>query len=154
MMLAANILLAIVWASLIGPFSPANILVGFVIGMISLAGCSRQGRAYAKQFRDISALLLYLGWELVIANVRVAYYTVSRLERLRPAVVGVPLEPLSDSEVTLLAMLVTLTPGTLTLDVSPDRKTMYVHFMHVDDPDKAIDDIKNGFERRIMEAMR
>ncbi len=154
MMLAANILLAIVWAVLIGPFSLANLLVGFVAGLAGLAMCSRSGRAYARRFWGITALLAFLAMELVIANIRVAYYTVSRLDRLHPAVLAVPLEELSDIEITLLAILVTLTPGTLTLDLSPDHRIMYIHFMHVEDEKRSINEVKSGFERRIMEALR
>ena len=61
---------------------------------------------------------------------------------------------MTDPEITLLANLITLTPGTLTLDVSADKRQMFVHFMHVDDPAEAVQEIKSGFERRILEATR
>lgn len=94
-------------------------------------------------------------YELMLANLRVARYTVSRLRTLRPAVLRVPLEPdLTDTEITLLASLITLTPGTLTLDVSRDRSAMFVHFMHVEDDAQAIAAVKNGFERRILKVTR
>ena len=64
---------------------------------------------------------------------------------------AVPLqEDLSDGEVTLLSVLVTLTPGTLSIDLSKDRTLLYVHFMHVEDPDEAIRSITEGYERRIL----
>ncbi|MFU8828931.1 MAG: Na+/H+ antiporter subunit E [Phycisphaerales bacterium] len=154
MIFASNILLAILWSLLIGPFSPANLLVGFFLSMIALSLCSNAGRAYAGRFWAIVSLLIFLSTELVKANVKVAYYTISRLDRLRPAVLAVPLEPLTDTELTLLTILITLTPGTLTLDISEDKRQMFVHFMHVDDPQAAIRDIKAGFERRILEATR
>lgn len=154
MIFASNILLAILWALLIGPFTPGNILAGFFLAMIALAMCSLAGRVYVRRFWAIVSLLLFLGSELVKANVKVAYYTVSRLDRLKPAVLAVPLEPLSDAEITLLANLVTLTPGTLALDISADKRQMFVHFMHVDDPKQAVHEIKTGFERRILEATR
>ena len=55
---------------------------------------------------------------------------------------------------TFLANSITLTPGTLGLDVSEDRKTLYVHSMWVDDPDEVRREIKQGFERRVLELMR
>jgi len=151
---AANILLAILWSLLIGPFTPTNLVVGFFIGMVAVAACSRPGRAYAMRFWSIVALHLFLIRELVRANIKVAYYTVSNLKTLRPAVLAVPLEELTDAEITLLAVLITLTPGTLTLDISADKRQMFVHFMHVDDPREAVQEIKTGFERRILEATR
>ena len=54
----------------------------------------------------------------------------------------------------MLANLITLTPGTLTLDVAPDRKSLYVHAMFVDDPEQIRAEIKNGMERRLLEVMR
>ena len=63
-----------------------------------------------------------------------------------------PVRPgLSNGELSLLAVLVTLTPGTLSLDLSDDRRVLYVHFMHVDDPEAAVRSIVDGFERRILE---
>jgi multicomponent Na+:H+ antiporter subunit E len=153
-MFASNILLAILWSLLIGPFAPNNLLVGFLVGMMALALCSRAGRVYAMRFWATASLLIFLTIELVKANVRVAYYTVSRLKNLRPAILAVPLEQLTDTEITLLANLITLTPGTLTIDVSEDKRQMFVHFMHVDNPTEAVQEIKDGFERRILEATR
>jgi multicomponent Na+:H+ antiporter subunit E len=157
MMLVANLLLALLWASLIGPFSPANFLVGFVLGFAVLALASRGGTRsnYIRRSLAAISLLLYTLRELVIANLKVARWTVSRLDHLRPAVLAVPLEEcMTDLEITLLANLVTLTPGTLSLDVSDDRRRLFVHLMHVDDPDREIDAIKLGFERRILRVTR
>jgi multisubunit Na+/H+ antiporter MnhE subunit len=66
----------------------------------------------------------------------------------------VPLELERDSEIALLANLITLTPGTLSLDVSADRRTLYVHAMAVTSPDDLRREIQGGFERRILEAFR
>ena len=63
-----------------------------------------------------------------------------------------PLDLKSDAGITVLANLITLTPGTLSLDVSPDRKTLFVHALHVEDPDAFRREVKEGFERRVKEA--
>ena len=68
--------------------------------------------------------------------------------------VGVPLDATTDAEIALLANLVTLTPGTLSLDVSADRRVLYVHGMFVDDPDELRRAVKQGFERRVLELLR
>ncbi len=70
------------------------------------------------------------------------------------AIVAIPLDAKTDREITLLANLITLTPGTLSLDVSEDRRFLYVHAMFVEDVESFRDSIKNGFERRLLELMR
>ena len=60
----------------------------------------------------------------------------------------------AEGEICLLSSLITLTPGTLTIDVAPDRLSLSVHFMHVDDEESAVRSIQNGFERRVLEVTR
>ena len=68
---------------------------------------------------------------------------------MTPGIVGVPLDIKSDAEITMLANLITLTPGTLSLDVSEDKKVLYVHSMYITNREDFINGIKNGFEKRI-----
>lgn len=157
MTLGTNLLLALLWAAVIGPFTPANLLVGFIVGYLILRLCSPRGEdaLYVRRAWAAFGLAGFTVISLIQANLRVARYTVSRLGSLRPAVLAVPLEEgLTDAEITLLVTLITLTPGTLTLDVSGDRRQMFVHFMHIDDEEAAIDSVKSGFERRILEVTR
>jgi len=72
---------------------------------------------------------------------------------LKPAVVAVPLDLETPVAITLLCNLITLTPGTLGLDVSNDRKILFVHVFHLDDGGKFRQELKNGYERRIKELM-
>ena len=157
MTLVAHIILALLWTVLIGPNSLANFLVGAVLGF-GVIWISTRGKGRGSYAARVIAILGLIGFtlkELVLANFRVAYYTVSPLKDIRPAMFDVPLEPDStDLEITLLACLITLTPGTLTIDLSPDRTTMRVHDMHVRNTDAAIREIKHGFERRILEVTR
>ncbi len=157
MTLGINLLLALLWASVIGPFSPANLAVGFVVGygVLRIAGGRGDAPRYVRQVLATLRLAGFTVVELVVANIRVARYTLSSLGSLQPAVLEVPLEAdVTDAEVTLLSILVTLTPGTLTLDVIGDNQAMLIHFMHVDDATEAVDEIKRGFERRILEVTR
>ena len=109
--------------------------------------------ALARIPRGVFLLFFFLG-ELVLSSVRVAWDVLSPNPRFRPGIVGVPLDAKTDEEITLLACLVTLTPGTLSLDVSEDRKTLYIHAMRVEDPDTFRKEIKDGFERRVLELLR
>ena len=157
-MLAANIIIAVVWTLVLGPFSPGNLLVGFVLGfvLIWLAGGEVARRSgYVRRTRAGAILIVFTLVELIKANLRVAYYTVSSLSKRKPAVLAVPIEnDLTDTEITLLSNLITMTPGTLTMDVADDRSRIFVHFMHVEDADAEIEAIKTGFERRVLEVTR
>jgi multicomponent Na+:H+ antiporter subunit E len=94
-------------------------------------------------------------WELLLANLRLACDVLTPGYHLRPGVVAVPLDARTDTEITLLANMITLTPGSFSLDVSADRRVLYVHVMYLDeDVDEFRRRIKNGFERRILEVLR
>ena len=151
-----NLMLAFVWAVTTEVFTPVNFVIGFVIGYIVLwFAPSVEGRRsyFLKSWRLVTFTIFFMK-ELVIANVRMAYYTLSPLNRMKPGFVGIPLEDLTDSELVILSNLVTLTPGTLCTHLSLDRSVLYVHFMHVDDPDKLRREIKDSFERRMLELTR
>lgn len=157
-MLVLNILLAVAWAMMYGEFSLPNILVGLVLGYIILrlaVGRGPQRSPYFAKVLTTIGFVVYCLKELVIANVKMAVYTCSPLRSLKPMILAVPLRPgMTDVEITVLANLVTLTPGTLSLDVSQGRDTLFVHMMNVADPDAEIRAIKDGFERRLLEVTR
>ena len=98
-------------------------------------------------------LALYFLYELVISSFRVAREVVTVKSYSRPGIIAVPLEVRSDLGITLLANLISLTPGSLSLEVSPDRRTLYVHVMFIDDADVERANIKNNFERRVLEVV-
>ena len=151
-----NVLLALVWTILTGGFTPLNLLGGFLLGYLILfltRHALGESRYFLKTGQAISFFLFFLK-ELVISNFRVAYDVITPSYRMRPAVIAIPLDASTPTEITLLANLITLTPGTLSLDVSDDRKVLYVHAMFVSDPDEVRASIKNGFERRVIELLR
>lgn len=151
-MLAGSILLALAWAALQGEVSLANLLVGYIVGYAILALLAKGGvmpSTLASRTAHAAGLAAFFAYELLVANFRVAA-DVLRGNRMEPAVVAIPLDVTSDGEILLLSMLINTTPGSVALDVSPDRKTLYVHVMYIDTPDAARAEIKNGFERRVL----
>lgn len=150
-MLLGSLLLALAWAALEGEISLGNLVVGYVVGYGILALLAR-GRVVPPTLisRTLHALELaaFFAWELVVANFRVAA-DVLRGNRIAPAVVGIPLDVTSDGEILLLSMLINITPGSVTIDLSADRRTLYVHVMHMNSADDTRREIKNGFERRV-----
>ena len=151
-----NINLALVWVAISGQFTASNFALGLGLGFLILFFTRRIVGlpTYGTRAVKIIGLLLFFLWELLKANLRVAYEVLTPGYQLRPGIVAVPLDVKSDIEITLLAGLVALTPGSISLDVSQDRSVLYVHFMYVDDPEALRREVKEGFERRIMEVFQ
>ena len=89
-----------------------------------------------------------------MANLKVAYDIITPRHLMKPSIIAVPTDAETETEITLLANLITLTPGTLSLDVSTDKKIIYVHSMYTSDAQEFIDEIKNGLEKKLLEVMR
>ena len=155
-MFSGNLVLALVWVALSASFDAGGFLIGFVFGYIVLFLLQRvTGRSsyFVKSVRLVSFVWFYVV-EVVRSNVRVAIDVVTPGSRARPGVVAVPLDARTDAEITLLANLITMTPGSLSIDVSDDRSVIYVHSMFVGDPEAFRHTIKHDFERRVLELMR
>jgi multicomponent Na+:H+ antiporter subunit E len=131
--------------------SLGSILLALAFGYAVLAILSR-GRVMPSRLvsRTVHAVRLaaFFAWELLLANFRVAA-DVLRGNRIEPAVVAIPLDVTSDGEILLLSMLINITPGSVTIDLSDDRRTLYVHVMHMNTADETRREIKDGFERRV-----
>lgn len=152
-----NLVLAFVWAFATGQLTTSNILIGLVLGywVLFFTQRSDEGRSYfVRVWRVAKFIVFYLG-QMIRSNLRVAYDVVTPKNYMRPGVIAVPLSVDTDAEIVLLANLITLTPGTLSLDLSPDRKTLYVHMMYIDvDAEQARRQIKEGLESRVLELLR
>ncbi len=151
-----NLVLAFAWAAVSGSFTLLNIVFGFVLGGAALLLLRGQvGRVtYFRRAWLVSVLVAIFLWELVKSSVRVAAIVLAPQRDLSPAIIAYPLTCDRDFEITVLANLITLTPGTLSVDVSDDRKTLYIHSIDVPDVDALVTDIREAFERRILETFR
>jgi multicomponent Na+:H+ antiporter subunit E len=148
---AWNLLLAILWVGLSGQVSTASFALGFVVSALLLI---TMGRAlgvygYGGELMRLLGFVAYYLKELIISNLRVARDIMRPRMQTRPAIVAIPLDDLSAPQVTLLANLITMTPGTLSLDVTEDRSTLFVHAMFMSDADQLRREIKTGLERRV-----
>jgi multicomponent Na+:H+ antiporter subunit E len=113
-------------------------------------------RSYFHKLPKAFSFILFFLKELVVANLKVAYDILTPNYRMKPTVVAVPLSVTTDMEITLLANIITLTPGSLMIDLSADRKVLYVHTLYVKHNDLELvkHNIKHGFERRLMQLTR
>ena len=154
MLYAVNLLMAIVWAAVTGSASLHNLIFGFVLSTLALGLIREQinGTGYITRSLRVASLLWLFLIELAKSAWKVAIMVVSPRLEIKPGIFAYPLTVTRDFEITLLANLITLTPGTLSVDVSDDKKTLYVHAIDCADPDGARRDIAEGFERKILEA--
>ena len=148
-------LLGLTWVALTGDLTVANVIFGLGLGWLVLRVARPLGPyPIFERVRPLKALglLLFLAGEIVVANLRVVAAVLGPRRLLRPALVAVPLETMTDPQIAVLSNLISLTPGTLSLDVSPDRGTLYVHAMYASSPEALRREIKGGFERRVLET--
>lgn len=151
-MLLGNILLALAWAALQGDISLANLLIGYGLGYVILALLAKGGvmpSVLVSRTEHALGLAAFFAWQLLLANVRVAADVLRPRTAIRPAVVAIPLDVTSDGEILLLTMLINITPGSVTIDLSADRRTLFVHVMHMTSAEATRREIKTGFERRV-----
>ncbi|QQR37983.1 Na+/H+ antiporter subunit E [Devosia rhizoryzae] len=150
------VILSLVWAAVTGSFSGLNLLFGGIVGavVVTLLRNTLVRRNGLRRWRRIVSLALLFIYELFLSAIKVALVTVrpNLKTALRPAIIAVPLSVKSDGEITLLANLITLTPGTLSIDVSPDRSVLYVHALTHEDRDAVIAGIVTGFETKVREV--
>ena len=151
-----NLLFTFAWGAVTGSFSVVNLILGFCLGGIALFLIREQVGTFGYYMRALKVLLLFgtFIYELVLSALRVARILISPKIDLKPGIIAYPLTVDRDFEITMLANLITLTPGTLSVDVSEDRKFLFVHCIDAPDHENTIEEIKNSFERRIMEAFR
>jgi multicomponent Na+:H+ antiporter subunit E len=152
--LLLNFLVAFVWQAMQPKAGPGDYILGFVVGFVMLAFFYRP---YGRRTWGVVAYTVYLAWAIVKSGLQVAGIILSPNARLCQGIVAVPVEPCSDFELALLASSITLTPGTLSIDVAKDasgQRMLYVHNLLVGDPDDMRRQIKTDFERRIMRFTR
>lgn len=155
-LLSLNILLALGWMAINADFSLSGFVAGFVLSHLIL-WLARPLFPEQRYFRRLWGGLGYFIWlvkEIFVSGWKVALGVLGIGDPIRPAIIAIPLDARTDLEITLFACSITLTPGTLTLDVSPDRRTLYVHAMFASDPDAVRDDTKATMESRILKVLR
>ena len=151
-----NIFLAMIWTLLQGRLSTADVIVGFVLGYLIIGVSQRLlgSGNYSRKVVQVLSFMAYVGWDIFTASLALAWLTLQPKLKLSPAVIAIPLDVKTDFEIVVLANLIALSPGTLSLDVSNDKGTIFVHTISHDDPDVFRAAIKDGMERRVLEGMR
>lgn len=151
-----NLVLMVAWSVLWGGFGWMTLLSGYAFGYLALLA-SRPLYGESRYFGAVWRVLGLAGYflfDLVKSSIAVVWDVLTPRHHSRAGIIGMPLDARTDGEILLTANLISLTPGTLSLDVSEDRRTLWVHGMFIEDTEALKHTLKSGMERRVLEAMR
>ncbi|MBN2104926.1 Na+/H+ antiporter subunit E [bacterium] len=154
------ILSFLVWIALTSVRDPQELVAGFVVSVLValIAGHFFITTEKSKHFlHRMAAAILYFFkflWEMVKANFHVAYLVIHPNVPIRPGIVKIKTRLTKETAITVLTNSITLTPGTLTVDINPEKKEIYVHWIDVKfkDVKMATKTIGGKFESRLMEV--
>ncbi|MCM2310885.1 MAG: Na+/H+ antiporter subunit E [Steroidobacteraceae bacterium] len=153
-----SLLLLACWLWLNNTLAPGHLLLGAALG-VGIPYVTRRFWSEPLQVRHPLRVIEYVavvGWDVVVANLQVAVIIVGPLSRLRPAIVRVPLDLRTDFAAVALASTVTLTPGTVSVEIEDDgagRRVLLVHALRCLDADALVRTIKQRYERRLQEIL-
>ena len=152
--LLLNFLISFIWMFLKSSFAPDTFLIGFIIGLFLIYVTRRffPTKFYLFQVISILKLLWIFLKELIIANIAVLKIILRPKLAVTPGIFAMETVLTKDWEITVLCNLITLTPGTLVLDISEDNKVLYIHAMDISDKEGTITSIRNSFEKAILEV--
>lgn len=149
-----TLLLTLVWQLLVNKITPGNILLGFGLGIVIplLTSAWWPDRPRLRHPIKIAAYILLVNWDVIRANFTVAWLILFyRNSSLQSRFITVPIDLRTPEAITVLAGTITMTPGTVTSDMSADGRSLLIHCLHAPDPDAVVAEIKDRYERRLKE---
>lgn len=155
-----SVALGIGWCFLHGAINLPNFLIGLVLGFLVIRPFRQlydidEQASYSDFIRRIPKIARYLSMlivEIIKASIVVAKIVLQPKIDIHPGIIAVPVRTTKDVSITAIANTITLTPGTLTIDVSDDRSALYVHSIDVSDPKGLSDSIRDDLEEYVLEA--
>src|SRR5699024_9298694 len=144
-----NFIIALLWMFLQNSFSFSNFLLGYTIGIVILFVLRRFliFNFYIRRVWAILKLIAIFMIELTKASIDVLEIAISPKLHNVPSIVAVETNLTTDVDITLPAALISLTPGTITMDLSADNTTLYKHSLDVPEKEQMSEEIRNSFER-------
>lgn len=147
-------LIALAWCFLQGSITLGNLILGGFLGMlVFMFSLSFNGMDKSwTQLKAAIQLILFVLFELVVSSLRVAWDILTPTVYARPRVIRIPVDDLNDIAITILANAISLTPGSLALEVSDNNQYLYVHVMYAEDRDTAVRNIYYALGNRVRAA--
>jgi multicomponent K+:H+ antiporter subunit E len=150
-----SIALLLVWLLLNNSVSAGHMALGALLA-IGLPLWWQRFWPHAPKLRRplvLAKLLAVVLWDIIVANFQVALQVLGPNARLHPTFFELPLDLDDEFAITLLASIVSLTPGTVSSDVSMQRRVILVHALDARDPQQVIATIKQRYEQPLKEAL-
>lgn len=151
-----NFFIAFIWMFLSGSMTPTSLVIGYIIGIILIFIMRRffnKKLYFSKVWAAIKLIAIFFR-ELTLSNIEVLKVVLKPEMDMEPMIFSLPTDLKHDWEITLLSALITLTPGTIVVNVSDDQHTLYIHAIDVKDVESSVSSIKNSFEKAIKEVSR
>lgn len=149
-----TVLLTVVWCLLNNTISPGMVVFGLILGILvpALTEPYWPDRPVLRKPYGLIGYVLIVMWDIIVANIEVARIVLFKSNAaMQPNWVVIPLDLRTPEAIAILAGTITLTPGTVSSDLSEDGHALLVHALDAPDPDAVRDTIKNRYERRLKE---
>lgn len=148
-----SLLLLIVWLLMNNSMSPGQIMLGLIFALLIPLGTSsmRKNQPTLKKPLSAAKYLLMLMGDIIVSNVEVAIQVLGPVRKISPGFIAVPLDITQDLPITLLASSISLTPGTVSIEVSEDKRWLYVHVLNLVNEADTIANIKQRYEAPLKE---
>lgn len=148
-----SLILFIVWLLLNNSIAPGQLLLALVLAVVIPLLTTPLQKPHLPLRKPVLAAryVLMLLWDIVLSNVEVAIQVLGPLRKLNPGFIVIPLDTTESLPITLLASSISLTPGTVSVEVSKDHSHLYVHVLNLDDEAKIIATIKQRYEKPLKE---
>ncbi|QDH71079.1 Na+/H+ antiporter subunit E [Marilutibacter alkalisoli] len=151
--LPLSLAVLLLWLLLVAELSPGQVALGVVLALLLpwLAGLLEPERARFGSIPALMRLLRRVLWDMILSNIEVARRILGPERVLTPGFIWVPLDLTSIHGITALASIITLTPGTVSAELSADRRYLLVHCFNLKDADAQVAEIKARYESLLKE---
>lgn len=152
-----NLLLALIWVALTGQLNYVNFAFGFILVFFILMFLSREKKGTTSYFTRVPKILsFFISFfiDMLKANIEVSVDVLTPNHNMKPGVIKYEMDAKTDFEIMMFANTIALTPGTLVLDISKDKKYMYIHVMYLKDIKKFKRNMKRRTERKLLNILR
>lgn len=148
-----SLALSLIWLLLNNSFEAGHIVLGILFGIFIpwFTAAFWQEEVVVRRPWLLTKFVVVVIYEIIVANIAVARLILTQQRKLKPGFLHVPLELDSPLAISLLANTISLTPGTVTCDLSDDQKSLLIHALHIEDAEATVAEIKNHFEKPLKE---
>lgn len=149
-----SLLLTAVWLLLVNSFSLGTLVLAVILGLVIpvVTAAYWPDRPRVPRLGKLTVYLVIVMWDILVANIAVAFIVLFRSNRsMRTHWVVIPLELKTPEAIAILAGTITLTPGTVSADLSAEGHCLLVHALDTADAGEEAKGIKHRYERRLKE---